>query len=624
MGKVRENRNMGVSSVETCVHYVFEAQTQRTPDSVAVVFQNETLTYRELNARANQVARFLCSLNVGPGVVVGICVERSIEMLVGTLGILKAGGAYVPLDPAYPCERVAFMVSDARIAVLLSQQHLVRKFNLDALALTISLDSDKERLLGQSQENPAHTVSPQDGAYVLFTSGTTGKPKGVAVPHGALANLLLEMRQLLAITEHDSFLALTTLSFDIAAVELFLPLLVGACTIIVRHEKTLNAKDLSADLAHHPITFMQATPTAWRLLLDSGWTGGPHVKIISGGEALPRSLAHALLNHCACLWNGYGPTEATIYSTAFRVTPGEGPVPIGYPLAGAQLHVLDDQLRPVAYGETGELCIGGPGVTRGYLNRPELTAERFIPDPFISSPQARLYKTGDLVRYQPDGALQYLGRKDRQIKLRGLRIEPGEIEEVLRGCPSLQDARVVAHSFGQEDWRLVAYIICRPGYSLRLLDIRAQARLWLPNYMLPAAYIPLQAFPLLPNGKVDYRALPDPVHQRTMSREQAIPAASPIEEVLAAIWSEVLQGPVGSVDESFFDLGGNSLLVARVIARVQAAFNVDLPLSALFEAPTLAEFSSIVQEALGEGYDTPPASGSRTGEAVYTPAIAGL
>lgn len=617
-----------------CVHTLFERQVERTPSSIAAVCGSAHLTYLDLNAQANQLAHYLQSLGVGPEVPVGVHLEPSLEGVIAVLGILKAGGAYVPLDPNQPKDRLAFMLSDAGVALVISQRSLARRSGLDTQAQPVYLDSVKEHLLRQNRENMGSKASPENLAYVLYTSGSTGRPKGVAVPQGALTNLLLSMGLLLEVTEHDVFLALTTLAFDVAALELFLPLLVGARTIIVRRERAMGVACLVSDLAQYPITIMQATPSAWRLLLDSGWSGTPNLKILSGGEVLPRSLAHELLNHCACLWNGYGPTETTIYATAFRVMRGQGSVPIGYPLAGAQLHVLDDQFCPVACGEVGELYIGGPGVARGYLNRPELTRERFIPDPFSATPGARLYRTGDLVCTRPDGALEYHGRMDRQIKLRGYRIEPGEIEEVLRQHPSISDARVVAHTYGLEDRRLVAYIICRPEDPLRIQDIRAHAQRWLPGYMLPAAYVPLQAFPLLPNGKVDYRALPDPVLQCAATQEQPSSANSPLEERLMAIWSEVLQGAVCSVDESFFDLGGNSLLVARVLARVQAAFTIELPLSALFEAPTIAEFSGRVQSALSERYNSSttgqtmiwssPANGSMTSGPLHTTADAGL
>jgi amino acid adenylation domain-containing protein/non-ribosomal peptide synthase protein (TIGR01720 family) len=440
------------------VHQLFELQAERSPDDVAVSCGGQVLRYRELNDRANQLAHRLQRLGVGPETLVGLCMERSLELVVGLLAILKAGGAYVPLDPAYPQDRLAFMLEHSNAPVLLTQQRLV-----DGLpphrAQTVCVDADSASIAGEPRTNPASEVTPEQLAYVIYTSGSTGKPKGVQIPHRGLLNFLLAMRQQPGATKGDVFLAVTTLSFDIAALEIFLPLIVGARVVLVSRDVAVDGWRLIETLTETRATIMQATPATWRLLLEAGWPGSPELKVLCGGEALPRKLAGELLTRAASVWNLYGPTETTIWSTAVQVEAGDGPVSLGRPIANTQIYLLDRNLQPVPVGIPGELYIGGDGVARGYLDRPDLTADRFIPDPFGNESGARLYKTGDLVQYRSDGTVEFLGRMDHQVKVRGFRIELGEIEAVLGRHPRVRQATVLAREDSPGDKRLVAYVV---------------------------------------------------------------------------------------------------------------------------------------------------------------------
>jgi len=448
---------------QSCIHKLFEDQVERTPNAVAVSFEDEHLTYRELNARANQLAHHLQQHGVGPEVLVGLCVERSLDMVIGLLGILKAGGAYVPLDPTYPAERLAFMLADSQAAVLVAQRHLLPQLPAPA-AKVVCLDADAAVLAQQSAANPASTGTSDQLAYVIYTSGSTGRPKGVQILHRAVVNFLLSMRERPGLTAQDNWLAITTLSFDIAALELFLPLLVGARLIVASRDTAADGAALAETLARARVTVMQATPITWRLLLAAGWQGKADLKILCGGEALPLDLAQQLLPRAASLWNLYGPTETTIWSTVCEIGPGDEVVTIGRPIANTQMYLLDPKLQLVPVGVPGELYIGGEGLARGYLNRPELTDERFIPHPFSNRPGARLYKTGDLARYRPDGTIEHLGRLDFQVKLRGFRIELGEIEAVLSQHTAVRQAVVVAREDVPGDKRLVAYVVQNSRY----------------------------------------------------------------------------------------------------------------------------------------------------------------
>jgi amino acid adenylation domain-containing protein len=578
---------------ERCVHELVAEQAARTPEAVAVVAGGATLTYAELEGRSNRLAHRLAGLGAGPEARVGLCLERGPEMVVALLAVLKAGAAYLPLDPSYPPERLAYMLADSGASVLLVQPRLAAA--LPPFAGTrLCLDADGAAdAADEPSTPPPGAVDAANAAYVIYTSGSTGTPKGVVVPHRAVVNFLDSMRLRPGLTSRDTLLAVTTLSFDIAALELFLPLTTGARVVLADRETASDGARLRETVAASGATAMQATPASWRMLLDAGWEGAPGLKALCGGEALPRELADRLLGATGELWNLYGPTETTIWSTVERVGPGGGAVSIGAPIANTRVYLLDRSLEPVPAGVPGELYIGGEGVARGYLGRPVLTAERFIPDAFSREPGsgARLYRTGDRVRRRADGALEYLGRTDQQVKVRGFRIEPGEIEAALRAQPQVREAVAVVREGPQGDPRLVAYVVAGEGASPAAAELRAALRERLPEHMVPGAFVVLESIPLTPNGKVDRRALPAPEAESAAY----VAPRTPVEEVLAGIWAELLgTGRVG-VEESFFDLGGHSLLATRVVSRARQAFGVEVPLRALFEAPTVAGLAGRIE-----------------------------
>ncbi len=448
---------------EAILPALFEQQAARVPQRIALEFEEQQLTYAELNARANQLAHYLRRLGVGPEVLVGISTERSLEMLVAILGVLKAGGAYVPLDPAYPAERLAFMVQDSQVSILLLQEETKTRLPLES-ATVVLLDTHSEKIAQERSDNPGQQATADNLAYVIYTSGSTGKPKGTQISHGSLINFLNSMRREPGLTEDDVLLAVTTLSFDIAGLELYLPLMLGARLVLTSRESASDGPWLLAKL--ESVTTMQATPTTWRLIIDAGWEKPLPLKVLCGGEALPRDLAMQLLDRSASLWNMYGPTETTIWSAIHRVEHCDGPVPIGHPIDNTQIYLLDNKLEPAPVGVAGELYIAGDGVARGYWQRSDLTAERFVPDPFSTNAGARMYRTGDLARYRRDGSIEYVGRVDQQVKVHGHRIEPGEIEAVLAEHPAVREIVVVAAEDPNADKRLVAYVIQNTQYEI--------------------------------------------------------------------------------------------------------------------------------------------------------------
>ncbi|WP_445246414.1 amino acid adenylation domain-containing protein, partial [Microcoleus sp. OTE_8_concoct_300] len=579
-----------------CIHQLFEAQVEQTPEAVAVVFEDKQLTYGELNRCANQVAHHLRSLGVRPDVLVGICVERSLEMVIGLLGILKAGGAYVPLDPHYPSERLTFMLEDSQAPVLLTQQHIVVRLPRSRTHV-VYLDVDSEAIALQGQSNPTTNVTGNNLAYAIYTSGSTGKPKGVQILHSALVNFLTSMRRCPGLTDQDTLLSVTTLSFDIAALELFLPLSVGARLVILSRSVATDGTQLLERLNNCGATVMQATPATWRLLLAVGWSGSHQMKILCGGEALSRELANQLLEKGASLWNLYGPTETTIWSTIYKVDNTDGTVDLGRPIANTQIYLLDEHLQPVPVGVPGELYIGGAGLARGYLNRPELTAQKFIVNPWSQDPNARLYKTGDLARYQSDGNIEYLGRMDHQVKMRGFRIELGEIEAVLSQHPVVQQSVAIVREDIPGNQQLVAYLITHKEQAPpNASELRNFLKQQLPEYMAPSAFVTLDSLPLTPNGKIDRRALPAPDTSRPFGEKGYVAPQTPVEEMLARIWAQVLAVKEVSIHDNFFDLGGHSLLATQLISRVRDTFNVEFPLRGLFDSPTVASLSERLEE----------------------------
>ncbi|MCY1045882.1 amino acid adenylation domain-containing protein [Corallococcus sp. bb12-1] len=561
------------------LHGLFEAQAARRPEAIAARFESHALTYGELEARSNRVAHHLRSLGVEPGQRVGIFMERSLELLVGLLGILKAGAAYVPLDPLYPEERRAHILEDSGVALLLTEPALASQAPTYRVRTVLLADT------APASSEPLHLpLSGEHLAYVLYTSGSTGKPKGVAVPHRAATNFMASMQREPGITEADTLFAVTTIAFDISVLELFLPLSVGACVAIASRETAVDGTRLLPALAASGATVMQATPSTWRMMLALGWAGDPSLKMLCGGEALPLELIAPLRARGASLWNMYGPTETTIWSTVSSVEE-QARLTIGRPIDNTRVYVLDARLQPVPVGVVGLLYIGGLGVAQGYLHRPDLTAERFIPDPFSREPGARLYCTGDGVRFLSDGSLDYVGREDGQIKLRGHRIELGEIEARLSLHPGVREVavRVWELAGGSE---LVAYFQPGTGDAPEAQALREHLRSHLPAYMIPSHFVALESFPRTANGKLDRKALPSPTpSQRAASTFE--PPRTPLEVRLAEIWREVLGVERVGLHEDFFELGGHSMKAVQILARVQEAWSVDVSLRVLFERPTL-------------------------------------
>jgi amino acid adenylation domain-containing protein len=573
------------------LHELIEDQATRAPEAVAVVFENRRLTYRELNAKANQVARHLQKLGVGPDSLVAICVERSPEMVIGMLGVLKAGGAYVPLDPKYPKDRLALVLEDADAKVLLTQAHLVKTMPACAARL-VRLDADWPAIAKESNVKVENAVTGKNLAYVIYTSGSTGVPKGVEIPHEALVNFLVSMQERPGLTARDVLMAVTTVSFDIAGLEIFLPLITGARVVLLGRDDAADGFRILHHLKANHATVLQATPSTWRMLLDAKWPGDPQLKMLCGGEALPRELANQLLAKGGELWNMYGPTETTIWSSAAQVARDDAPINIGQPIANTQLYILDPHLQPVPMGVTGELHIGGLGLARGYHHRPELTAEKFIANPFSADPQAQLYKTGDLARFLPDGAIECLGRLDHQVKIRGFRIELDEIEEVLNRHPGVRTSVVVAREDTPGDKRLTAYVVARNG-AAGSSELRDYLRVKLPDYMVPAAFVPLEALPLTPNGKVDRKALPRPDFEAVADQSKFVAPGTPTEIVLAEIWREVLGLKQVGIHDDFFELGGHSLLAVRLISKINKSLLLNLSIPVFFQSPTIKKLATV-------------------------------
>jgi amino acid adenylation domain-containing protein len=582
---VEWNDTRAVYPQDRCLHHLIGEQSARTPGSVAVICENRQLSYAQLDESANRLANFLQKRGVGTGDRVAICLDRSLEMLIGVLGILKAGAAYVPLDPDFPRERITAVVDDAKLSLILTQPSLASRLELTGEQV-VRLDAVWSQVARESNQPPASTVTASDLAYVIYTSGSTGKPKGVQVSHRSLVNLLWSMARRPGLDAHDTLLAVTTLAFDIAALELYLPLCVGGRVVLATRETASDGHKLLASLAASGATVMQATPATWRLLIEAGWNGPAHLKVLCGGEALPRDLADQLLARSKSVWNMYGPTETTVWSAASPVQPGPEPVTIGPPIANTEFYVLDDKGQAVPIGLPGELHIGGDGVARGYWNRPELTAEKFIPDPFRGDPGYRLYKTGDLVRYRPDGTLEFLGRLDTQVKVRGFRIETSEVEHFLKQCPGIKDCVVVAREDAPGDKRLVAYFVATPPAPASS-DLRQLLSARLPAYMVPSVFVRLDALPLTPNGKVDRRALPPPEGAGMERKAATVPPRNPRERTLAEICASVLKVKEVGIHDSLFDLGADSIQVFQITARANDA-GLDLTPTQILSARTIA------------------------------------
>ena len=582
-------------NVNQCLPNLLENQASQHPDSIAVVFEGQSVTYAVLNQRANQVARHLQKLGVGPEVRVAIFCERSLNMILALWGTVKAGGAYVPIDPYYPQDRIAMMLEDAGVAVIVAQKDGPTAPSTYSGPI-MWIDSDWPIISQEPTSIPNMAITPQNLAYMIFTSGSTGRPKGVQIPHGCFMNFLEAMAGTLGVTPYDRLLAVTSLSFDIAGLELWGPVLAGGQVILAGRETTEDGSQLLACLERESVTIMQATPATWQLLLVNGWTGQRGLRLLCGGEQISLDLAYELLDRCQNLWNLYGPTETTVWSTWYPLAKDHTRISIGHPIANTQVYVTDRWGHLAPIGVPGELFIGGEGVARGYWQRPDITAERFVPNPFSAKPGERLYKTGDLVRTHSDGRLEWLSRLDHQIKLRGYRIELGEIETVLRQHPTIHKAVVVIREDRKEDCRLVAYIQMVSGHSFDSAKIREIVTVHLPAYMVPAIFINMESFPVTPNGKIDRKALPIPSDSRPDLAQEFSPPANPTEQVIAEIWSEVLGVKQVGREDNFFELGGHSLLATQVIARIRSRTENALPLRTFFEYPTVAGLASQIQD----------------------------
>ena len=541
---------------DKCIHQLFEEQVTKTPNNIAVVFKEQTLTYQQLNEKANQLAHYLQKLGVQPETKVGICLQRSLDMIIGILGILKAGGAYVPLDPNYPSNRLQFLIEDASIDILLSQKSLLNQ--LPSKIATI-LCLDRANPIGEQQKtNTLSKVNSSNLAYVIYTSGSTGKPKGVEIPHSNVINILNSITNHLQVSAQDILLSLATFSFDISVAEIFLPLTNGGQLIIPPETIIKDAEKLKTLIDQSQATIIDATPATWKLLETVNWQGKEKLKIISTGEKLSSELANYLLAKNKSVWNIYGPTECTIWSLIYQITTAKK-VLIGKPLGNTQTYILDRDLNPVPIGIAGELHIAGDGLARGYLNRRELTAERFIDNPFGAG---KLYKTGDLARYLADGNIEFLGRIDNQVKIRGFRIELGEIEANLLQHPSIKETLVIARENQHREQYLTAYLIPKDEQKLEIAQLRQFLQEKLPEYMIPSAFVFLDNFPLTPNGKINRKALPEPDFQDNRTQKFIAPS-NQTEIKLAEIWQEVLNIEKVGINDNFFELGGHSLLAIR-------------------------------------------------------------
>ena len=569
-----------------CIHQLFEEQVERTPDAVAVVFESEQITYRELNAKANQLARYLQSLGVGPEVLVGICLERSRETIIGLLGILKAGGAYVPLDPNYPSERLAYMLEDSGISVLLTSERLVGQLPSNNVR-AIYLDSPQTILASKSKENIGDLAKPDNLAYVIYTSGSTGKPKGVMVTHQGLCNLAKTQIKIFDVRHNSRILQFASLSFDASIWEIVMSICSGARLYMGTSESLRPGPDLTELLQKQEITHVTLPPSALATLTNQDL---PRLKnIIVAGETCTKDLVEQW-SVGRRFFNAYGPTESTVCASVAECTNVNRNLTIGRPIANVQIYILDRHLQPVPIGVPGELHIGGAGLARGYLNRPELTAQKFIPNPFSKEEGSRLYKTGDLARYLPDGNIEFIDRIDNQVKIRGFRIELGEIEAVLTQHPKVGQAVVIVREDIPGDKRLAAYIVAKEEVASS--QLRRFLKSKLPNYMVPSAFVFLDAIPLTPNGKCDRRALPIP-DVSTQEAERIAPRTT-TELQLVQIWSEVLNVPSVGVRDNFFDLGGHSLLAVRLMARIEQQLGTPLPLATLFTEPTIEGQASLL------------------------------
>lgn len=578
---------------DSCLHELIAEQARTAPERIAAQAGSNQITYGELHTRSNQLARYLQKRGVGPDVPVGLMVSRTPNLLVAILGILKGGGAYVPLDPIYPKERIDTILRESKSALVLTDQALADTLP-DSTPPRVFVDSDWSAIANESADDLPRTARPDNLIYVLYTSGSTGIPKGVEIEHRNVVNYLYSMRSKPGLSADAVWLAVTTLSFDFSVLELYLPLLVGAKVVLASREQASDPRELIPLMVNSKTTAMSATPATWRMLLEAGWLGLPELLLFCGGEALTADLANQLRPRCRALWNVYGPTEITVCSHLYQVTSELSQVaPIGVPNANTKQYLLDKNGEMVPFGVPGELYIAGDGVGRGYANRPDLTAERFLEDPFVAG--QRCYRSGDIASYLPDGNLRYHGRADFQVKIRGFRIELGEIEAVLANHPSAERVAVIVREDRPDEKRLVAYVVPKAGSGIVPAELRSHAEQSLPDYMVPAIFVKMDTLPINANGKVERRALPMPDWSQWGSGEK-IAAQGSLEVMLVRVWEKVLGVPNVGVEDNFFDLGGHSVLAVRLVAEIEKVIGRKIPLSSLFRGSTVASLARLIRQ----------------------------
>jgi amino acid adenylation domain-containing protein len=580
------------------VDELFDLRVTEKPDDTAVTFLDRNISYGSLSDETKQLAARLQSLGVQPGTLVGICMGRCVEMVAALLAIFRTGAAYLPLDPAFPQDRLDFMQQDARPLVVITQSHLRERCSFHAAhVLCIDLATSQSEVSSLAEYFPPQASSLDDVAYVLYTSGSTGKPKGVQITHRALTNMLIAVSNDLSLHRSDVLLATSTISFDISTFEIFAPLIAGAHLIVAPRAIAVNGELLANAIRESGATLLQATPAGWQVLLEAGWAGQAGLKMLTVGEPLTWILAQRLLQRGAGLWNLYGPTEVTVYATGRQIYRDDKKITVGRPLANYTAYVLDQHHQRLPIGAIGELFLGGIGVGAGYLNRPELTIERFLTDPFSSAPEARLYRTGDLARLLPNGEIDLLGRADNQVKLRGYRIELEEIEALLDTHPAIAKSLARVTDLGDGDQCLVAYVVPRDRNLVNEADWRQHALRSLPAYMVPTSFIVMESFPLTPNGKVDRKALPAFQLAKPLEFEPSSDTTDDsMERTVLHCWRRVLGRPDLGLDHDFFAAGGHSLLVMRAFAHMNEKLGCKLPISLLVEAPTARRFAELVTQ----------------------------
>ncbi len=602
------NNTQSTYSTHQCVHQLFEVQVERTPDALVVSSQEGTLTYQELNEKANQVAHHLQRRGVGPEALVGICLDRSLDMIVCLLGILKAGGVYLPFDPSYPVERLSFMLKDSQASLLITQEKFVEHFYQFSSSSVIRIDTDWLTISQEEVRNPESNVTSKDCAYVVYTSGSTGQPKGVQITHESLLNLVFWHQRAFEVTTIDRATQLSSPAFDATGWEIWPYLTHGASVHLVDEDMRTSPLLLRDWLLKTQITISFMPTILAERMISLDWPAETSLRmVLTGADRLqhypPATLPFTFINN-------YGPTEATVVATSGPIMPSidASTAPsIGRPISNTHIFLLDEQLHQVPVGATGELYIGGAGLAKGYLNRPALTAEKFIDHPFSQEPGARLYKTGDLAYYLADGQIAFVGRADYQVKIRGFRIEPGEIEAALQRHPAIQQAVVSTHADARDEKYLVAYIVVDQSISAERQDtqhltsseLQQFLRSHLPDYMIPPTFVLLAALPLTPHGKIDRAALPAPDKENMMRQQEHVTTKmTPFEEKLADIIAKLLDLEHVGLDDNFFMLGGHSLLGTQMIARVAETFGVNLTLRTLFDAPTVRLLSSEIEKRI--------------------------